>query len=689
MPSDGAGAGPRPRSSLTRRSFARFLAFCVTLLLAFVVPLGGAAMAQADEGVAAASITLTEVTTTDTGVTLAGTVKNTGDLDLDLAEILTWVDDTRLETSEEIAAAAADTDDTEGERLGAAGSFAPLTATGQTFAAGASVGFSVTATWADLGLDQAGVYRLGVHLFALPEGEKRGDLVGRSRVFVTRPGTAKGTRSDIVVLSSTPSLLHDDIFLDDHLAEELTGRLFALVGAAGNADNSWIIDPALYDEVAAMADGYQVRAANGSLSAGTGQAAAQQWLAAVNALDRNRGYRLPWGDPDLMATGAGTPVVNLDLVGRSESVLPDDHPLAGLPLVVRPANGLVDERFVAAVEGFSPRLVLASSLGGNATIGSVESALLAQTLPVAYPDGPGPDDAASLLQRRQRAQAEDYAAALAGITAIRLLATVEDVALAQEPLAPWMTRVRLGTVLATSTWDPDDALGSAAGPLSPASVAAASRLVADGLVYGNLVADATAAQAMIDPLVCRGLSQSWPSEDRALSYLAAAGSWIGSLNNSLSLEIAPRVALTARSTVFPATITNNLPTAVRVRIETVSSSPVRVTVPASDLIEIEAGDKVTVTLAPDIVADGVVTLTARLATEEGDTVGTPVDVELTASESAWIAWVVVLSSGSVFVIGTVLRVRTVARKRWGAVAQQAASGHLRGADPDDVVGAKG
>jgi len=66
-------------------------------------------------------------------------------------------------------------------------------------------------------------------------------------------------------------------FIDDDLTNSLsfTGRLGQLVFNPPTGERTWVIDPALIDDVTAMASGYTLT----SGSAGTGELAAKSWLA--------------------------------------------------------------------------------------------------------------------------------------------------------------------------------------------------------------------------------------------------------------------------------------------------------------------------------------------------------------------------------------------------------------------------
>ena len=81
-----------------------------------------------------------------------------------------------------------------------------------------------------------------------------------------------------------------NLFRTDDLSGQLAGRLENLLDAAAQPGMSWLIDPALLDEVRDMADGYQVVDGSGT-APGTGAEVAAAWLLAFAKLDFHAGGR--------------------------------------------------------------------------------------------------------------------------------------------------------------------------------------------------------------------------------------------------------------------------------------------------------------------------------------------------------------------------------------------------------------
>jgi hypothetical protein len=102
-------------------------------------------------------------------------------------------------------------------------------------------------------------------------------------------------------------LTSDTTFTDDQLAASVSGgrldRMLQVVEDAGtDVPMALVVDPELIDELAVMANGYQVQQDGQKVAAGTGTLAAQQWLARLRAVLDYPGvelYATAPGDPDV------------------------------------------------------------------------------------------------------------------------------------------------------------------------------------------------------------------------------------------------------------------------------------------------------------------------------------------------------------------------------------------------------
>jgi len=614
------------------------------------LPLAGLAPAvpiaqAADTG----QVTLTSVTQTDADVHLVGSVSNSGQ-PLYQAGIAVWVDTTPRTTAAGLATALAS------DRLGASGqaltqsatTYLSLSSGASTFAADASGDFNFTATWADLGLSADGVYLVGVELRGATSRYGTVATVARSRALVTLATTRATTAVTLVALTSAPSWLYGDVFADDHLAGELTGRLSALVSLADQAPTNWAIDPSLEQAVRTMANGYQVLV-NGQLVDGTGQDAAKAWLTRLDQLDRNRGYYLPWGNPDFAAAQAAGDTTLFDALAGVVNFDP-------LPTLIRADNGLGDPAWLDYVSTVKPDVVLA---GANQS-GRLAHGQLIATLPVAFPGGPDGD--ASPDQVHQRRLAEDFVNG----TTVRWITTEAEAALAAQPEPAWCQPIDLGSINLTVPFDPANLLGSAVGPLTAATAANVQPLLSASATLGALLKDPDTIDANTRMQQVNTWSQDWPDDAAATGYAQAVTGWLADQLGRVALHVSGPVTLTSRTTAFPVDITNGLDRPIYVEVSATSSIDTVMTFATTDAIMIGPGDTLPASLSPRVLRDGTVTATVTLSTPDGRAFGAVQSIEVTANQSAWLGWTVIIVAAALFVAGTLLRVRTARRKNRSA-----------------------
>jgi len=608
-----------------------------------------------------ATIIFTQITADENGVTLSGTVTSTGTDPLYQVRVVLWRDRTPLTTHDQLdEALAADPDLDTGDRMDST----TIVCSGTTpFNPGESAPFTVAATWDEMGIDADGVYLVGVHVRATSVSWGSLVTIGRGRTLVTVANNLSAQAATVVMLTSPPSLIHDDVFIDDHLADELLGRLGALLDLARQPGISWVVDPALIDEISRMAQGYEVLAApsdrtpvtsSGTVTTpGVGKTQATTWLATFRTLNQAQGYRLPWGNPDLaLASSTGE-----DLVSPSQEGDLPMNDLEGLPLVVRAGNGQADDSFLSTIERLQPDIVLADTRS-SAILPS--GAVLLDTMAVPFPGGPGPD-ADTPLQQQLRALAED---ATSG-TVIRVVSTEEEADLATQPVPSWVSPTLLGAIQSQDEWTTDLSQGTPAGPLSPAALDGVRAVQTSVDTYSSLTADRNAATSLTAPAMARLASGSWSGDDPAATYSGDVSQWISSMLAQVSLTATPEVSLTSHTASFPATVSNKLDVPVTVSISTqtvpVGHSPANLTIPITEVVTIQPGDKMPILLSPTVVRDGDADAILTLTTQDGYVLDSTATVRIHATSSSWMGWVVVGTAAILFMVGTFLRVRAKSR----------------------------
>jgi hypothetical protein len=528
-----------------------------------------------------------------------------------------------------------------------------ITEENEPFPPGAARTVTVAATRAQLGFDtDDAAYVVGVRALGFDAGSGVYQSVGLGRTVVAlQAATVPVTR--LVVLSARPTKLTDNVFRNDDLAKELTGRLDALLTAAAVPGASWLIDPALLDEVTDLADGYQVRRA-GELVAGDAGGVARAWLTRFAHLDRSNGARSLFANPDLAgAAAAGDPQV----LSRALTAGAQVGSIHDLPLVVLPTGAVHTAELAAYLEGSGARAVIATNAArAGAWQPSTGSPVLAA-------QQPGSDAAFTALQRDQLAQAE---AAIAGPSGqLRLIREPADIAVDAASTASWMSPRGLSELLAHS---PDGPVAE----LLPASVPILDKAQFDGIAgleqdfaaYGQLVPESTVTQEAAAVLT-RAASTAWiadPSGFRGL--LGALDNLVGpkALARAVTLDAAPRFVMSSHVNEFPVTLTNRLAETVQVLVVVDSENPQRLRVPATQLITIPPNQSQTVNIRPEASGNGVVRAEAFAATESGRRLTPPTPITIETTELGFIGWLIVLGSGAVLVLATTLRVVQVRRK---------------------------
>jgi hypothetical protein len=101
----------------------------------------------------------------------------------------------------------------------------------------------------------------------------------------------------VIRITDKPHTGFDGKFRDNELATSLLpeGKLGKLVSSISSARKTWVIDPALIEEVIDMSDGYSIKGKEDE----AGQAAAVNWLAQLKfSIGNSPVIALPYGNPD-------------------------------------------------------------------------------------------------------------------------------------------------------------------------------------------------------------------------------------------------------------------------------------------------------------------------------------------------------------------------------------------------------
>ncbi len=381
------GGGDRPVTPAPRRAPVLVgVLGALGVLLGGLLPVPAASAAPGDQPTAGPSagpstgpvqvdVTTFEprTVTPDSTITVVGTLTNDGD-DTITDVTVRLQRGARLTSRQELA------DDAASPSSGDAAQ-APFLPQDGVLEPGDSLPLTYRATAADLGIVQDGVYPVLVNVNGTRSGlvERVGELA--TYLIALSPGP-RTTVAWLWPLTERPHRDADGRFVDDDLAAEISagGRLDRaldvledLPGGGGTVPVTLAVDPALVEEVTAMAAGYTVDGGTGD-----GVTAAADWLERLQALAGvHPVVALPYADVDADALQtAGLPaVVTRSLPGTAEGTAAqpvDDEgaPVAGPSAAPSTSDGDdgagtgAGARILADALDVAPRTDLAWPAGG-------------------------------------------------------------------------------------------------------------------------------------------------------------------------------------------------------------------------------------------------------------------------------------------------------------------------------------
>ncbi|WP_053203676.1 DUF6049 family protein [Jiangella muralis] len=706
------------------RALAAVCAPAAVIGVGLLAPATAAAEENApDPDVVSAETTLTSVTpsvlTPDSdGLTLSGTVRNTGDQPMENVQALFRLSGNRVESRSEIREIGGNEELYWGSRPGdgfddVAGTLEP----------GQAETFTVTLTDEQLGFDASGVYVVGVDILATPaEGERGRVSTSRTVVpWIQNPDELPSVPVAMLwPLAARPALLPDGTLTDETLAEQLGADqpLSAVLEAGADAPVTWAVDPDLLDTVSALSDGYSVVSPEGTVDGSQANTdAAQAWRERFDQVTQEHDvWMLPYALPDVGAFDdhdaalAGTlsqqslaaseaaaeqlPAATSGVAWLDDGAVTDDvlNTLAdaGAGTVVVPSDT------VQATDQDDSDHSEAGALGevtaGDKTLRVVAadaglSSAIADAVAAAEPTAGAAD-----LQQRWIAETAMVALAAADT------GTEPPLLVAAPPLR-WRPAdpipQSLVTAWTSSTWvEPvgltdrvgagGEALQVSSAPsegttlLPEANVAATAALRDDAMQYTTLLADPEDVTTALDHATLRSASTGWrDNPDTGVSYARGIGDGLTRRIERVSINVPESVTLSSRAGSFPLTVTNDLPDAVNVRLQVQSENPDRLRVAEVETQEMAPGEQRLVEVTAQAAANGRVPIEVQLTTEDGRPIGTPVPTVVNATEYGTIGWVIVGGAGALF-LGAIVR-RTLRSRR-------SRRRHRRHDDPPEPAG---
>lgn len=638
-------------------------------------------------------------------LTLAGTVTNRSDETL--TNLNTYLRLSRIPTTDrdELAAMTAP-----GFRAGfRPGPFTPLD---ETLRPGQTLPFRLEVPVVELGLSAPGAYPIGVEILAGFEDGSRGvaGLVMTLLPWLPAGDGDTGGQPAVSVALAVPLTAAVDRGADGTYASDGLGALLAPAGALGEllergdgaltgSDDdlatahplgpavTWLLDPALLEAAADLADGYSVQGADGSAAPGAYAGAAAAWLDQLEPYVRAGSVQLlSYGHVDAVAlvrAGLGADVVAALQAGPGAAAAALEVPIEDLvadpdsagPLY--PPDGYVDQTTLELLASAGVRSLLLADDGLDAERARASVAL----------DVGGELDGAQLhavrvdaglaallaapqgsLTARQLALSHTLLAALdqqgastssplvvvppgplppAGLPALEVLAGA----------APWVEPVPVprgqssGSAAGAVRY-PDMAVSSELRPQYLAQVAALGTTIQ---TFASLSGD-LAARVELDRARLRAMSAGWRAEpDRATALVDSEVAKLEAELGQVRIVTTGAVTLSSDSGRFPLTVANDLDQPVTVRLALTSRTPARLHTVAPQLVEIAPGAKTTVEVSAQATANGVYIVDARLQTADGAAFGAPVAVTVRATQYDTVAWLVMAAAGGLIFVGSGLR----------------------------------
>ncbi|WP_137994555.1 DUF6049 family protein [Streptomyces vilmorinianum] len=571
-------------------------------------------------------------------------------------------------------------------------------------AAGLSQEFKLSVPVSKLGLEDEGVYQLGVSLSGQTQSQSGEQVLGIERTFLPYQPEAAEKKTQLTYLWPLISSAHvsaetgtDDqqtpVFENDELAAELApgGRLDHMVTLGKELPVTWVIDPDLLATVDAMTRSYQVKNGTGTVP-GTNQAVAERWLDALEkAVVGRKIVALPFADPDIASLAHR----GKDVPGSLSHLRPATE-LAGTTvetiLHVKPStdfswpvDGAVDPSIMDVATSAGARKVIARSdsfrddlpytptaarpIGGGTTavvsdaylstafegdmLSTGNSTLavqefLAQSLAVTLEQ---PDQQRSVVVAPQRlpttAQAQTMANALRGLSAQR-----------------WTQPLDLIAAAAVKP-DPDATTTVPGGSRYPQSLRKQELPVEAFRDMKNTREDLddfkvilTQPDRVVTPFgnaISREMSTSWRGQAPAASlYRITVHEYLKSLTKEVQLIKKSDLTLSGRSATIPVTVQNKLLQGVdHLVLRLTSGNKPRLKLNGGDAVaelpvKINGGHSQSVKFTASANANGPVPMTAQLFTEDGTPYGEPMTFTVKVSEIT--ATVMLVIAGGVLLL---------------------------------------
>ncbi len=643
-------------------------------------------------------------------IELSGTVTNVSDERWRAINVHAFIDDVPLTSSAELAATLDTPVEAEvGTRITIPGTFDNIGG----LAPGETASYSVSLRRNQLPVSAPGAYWFGAHALGNTTDVRDGVADGRARTLLPLVPEGSGRERASLVIPLRHAVRHAP---DGRLRStrrwnaELSdgGRLRDLVdlgAAAGASPVTWLVDPAVPDAVAQLADGNPSRALGADAptdqpdrpdgtadperatedtpddpgrAPGTGGVEpAAGWLSRLEvAIGGDEVLALPYGDLDVAAAAASAPHFYDRAVRRNGAQL-SQWKVRSRPAVA-PPEGFLPEDALSLLNGDETVLLSDRALeeGSVRTAAQVKGERLLFSSTDTAAGGPGPGDPLDEVALRQRVLAE-AAVRLLFHDRTPLVTVFPDSWRPASPERFWegLDEVPWLRLTDLSTLGPGGPLaGEELGypveqellELDPENFTAAEQLIASGSTLDNVLpgTDQLARETLDQALA----SLSYGERLRALesrSATARSVAWIQRRLEKIRIRAPQGVTLSGAVGDMATTVTNRLDHPVTVVLRTVSLGEVEVA--DSDPIELAGGGRQTVLLEARPSGQGVQYVRVELTDEEGNPLGAAQRVAIRSAEVSQVIWLILgVGVGLLFVAIVIRLVRRVRRERGGS-----------------------
>ena len=555
---------------------------------------------------------------------------------------------------------------------------------------GARSHFVISIPIDNLGLpaQDAAVFVIGVEALANTPGDGLGPVpVDFVRSFIPWfPVPAAVSPTQVVwlyPLSSSPSLLRDGVFLDDHVAGELAanGRLSRLLNAAAAdpASVSWVVDPALLEAVNEMGKGYTVLDRHGHSTPGSGQAAANLWLSKLRQLTGSAEVTaIPYANPDVVALHRAGLDVDVALATTTAASLPGQILGRGVASgLAWPTGAITDDGTLDVVRAAGSRAIVLSGtqmvpdLGLTYTpSGSVDIATGVSPLRAVVSDPQLSDLVTTVPSTDQSTypgaavQGQEFLAELA-MSALELPTVSRTLVIA--PPLKWAATATASTMIDTISRSnfarPQTLEGLLASPpsdlprsrldytthdvnseLTPRYLGEIASARADLALVRSVAPDANAdSSASQEAALTRAESADWRTQPgTGERLLKASQDSIHDVIDKIRILSHAPVTLPGDQGVIPLTISNDLDRPARVGVRLSSTPSVRFQADDVPTVTLQPGQKQTLEVTARVAGSGPVLVHIGLLTPEGLPFGEPISTQVRSAAYALAAqWVVI------------------------------------------------